>query len=182
VTEHATVIQVPHVVALHVWPSNQTHPVPVPALECDWAGPQGDRHYGLTMLSDARQKAAFPRGTEIRNHRQVSIVDISELSAIAINMGLTHLEPGTIADNIATAGIPELTQLPPLTRLIFQGGVVIMTGGENLPCTIAGALVADHYGSRPESFPAAAMGLRGITGWIEHPGTIRAGEAVQVLR
>lgn len=171
----------PHVAALHVWPADCTHPVAVDDLTCDWAGPVGDRHYGLTMLSDTRQKAAFPRGTEIRNHRQVSIVDISELSAIAANMGLAHLEPGDIADNIATSGIPHLTQLPPLTRLIFEGGVVIMTGGENLPCTIAGALVSDHYDTRPEAFPAAAMGLRGITGWIEHPGIIHAGEGIRLL-
>jgi hypothetical protein len=36
------------------------------------------------------------------------------------------------------------------------------------------------YGSRPESFPKAAWGLRGVTGWIEHPGTVRPGDAVTV--
>lgn len=169
------------VVAVHVWPSDKPHPIRVDALECDWAGPIGDRHYGLTMRSDARQHAAFPRGTEIRNHRQLSIIDVSELSIIAATLGLDEIAPGVIADNITTTGIPHLTSLPMLTRLLFAGGVVVMTGGANLPCTVAGSLVFDHYGTRPESFPSAALGRRGITGWIERPGTIIPGEGIRVL-
>lgn len=166
---------------MHVWPADHASPVEVEALVCDWGGPIGDRHYGLTMRSDVRQKSVFPRGTEIRNHRQLSIVDVSELTDIAASMGIERIAPGVIADNIATTGIPSLTSMPPLTRLVFDGGVVIMTGGENLPCTVAGRLVSERYGTRPESFPSAALGLRGITGWIEHPGTIRPGEAIRVV-
>ena len=133
------------------------------------------------MSSDVRQKEVFSRGTEIRNHRQVSIVDATELAAIAHALGLPALEPGTIADNICTEGIDDLTSLPPLTRLVFEGGAVLLTGGRNMPCTIAGGLVADRYGTRPEHFPKAAMGLRGITGWVEHPGIIRPGTLLTVV-
>ncbi len=108
-------------------------------------------------------------------------MDTDELSTIATALHIDEIAPGVIADNITTTGIPHLTSLPPLTRLVFDGGVVIMTGGENLPRTIAGRLVSERYGTRPESFPSAALGLRGITGWIEHPGTIRPGEAIRVL-
>ena len=168
------------VVGTHLWPTQSPAPIPCAELVLDWGGPVGDRHHGLTMSSDTRQAQVYPRGTTIRNHRQVSIVDLGELSAIAVNLGLERLDPGVIADNICTSGITDLTALPPMTRLVFSGGAVLMLGGENLPCVIAGALVHDRYGTAAESFPKAAMGLRGVTGWVEHPGTVRPGDDVTV--
>lgn len=169
------------VVAVHVWPPGADAPQRVDELVLDWGGPVGDRHHGLTMSSDVRQKEVFARGTEIRNHRQLSIVDAGELAEIAVNLGLPALSPGTVADNICTEGIGDLTSLAPLSRLVFEDGAVILTGGVNLPCTIAGGLVGDRYGTRPEAFPKAAMGLRGITGWVERPGVIRPGSALIVV-
>ena len=166
------------VTAVHVWPDDCAVPVITKALELDWGGAVGDRHHGLTMSSNTRQAAVFPRGTTIRNHRQLSIVDEAELAVIAVNLGLPTLAAGVIADNICTSGIPNLTQLPPMTRLIFEGGAVVMVGGENLPCVIAGGLVHDAYGTRAESFPKAAMGLRGVTGWVDHPGVVRPGDSI----
>lgn len=168
------------IVGTHIWPADAKTPLKVDELELDWGGPIGDRHYGLQMKSDARQASVYPRGTEIRNHRQVSIVDVAELAQIAAVLGTPVLPAGLIADNICTDGIDNLTQLPRMTRLIFDGGAVIMLGGENLPCTIAGALVGDLFGTKPESFPKAAMGLRGVTGWVEHPGIITPGSKVEV--
>ena len=169
------------VVGLHVWPADADAPTPVDELVLDWGGPVGDRHHGETMLSDTRQKSVFDRGTRIRNHRQVSIVDTGELARIAAAMGIPAIAPGLIADNVCTEGLGDLTSLPPMTRLVFDGGVVLMTGGENFPCTVAGALVQAVHRTRPEAFPKAAMGLRGVTGWVEHPGTIRPGEGLQVV-
>jgi hypothetical protein len=166
------------VVATHVWPATAEVPIPTAELALDWGGPVGDRHCGLTMSSDARQKPVFERGTEIKNHRQVSIVDVAELATIAANLGIETIDPGIIADNICTSGLPELTALPPMTRLVFSSGAVLLTGGENTPCTIAGRMVAATYGARAEAFPKAAMGLRGITGWVEHPGIVRAGDSI----
>ena len=170
------------VVGLHVWPAGADVPVAVDELVLDWGGPVGDRHHGETMLSDTRQKSVYERGTRIRNHRQVSLVDLTELACIATALGVPALEPGLIADNICTDGIDDLTSLPRMTRLMFEGGAVLMLGGENFPCVIAGGLVAAVHGTRPEAFPKAAMGLRGVTGWVEHPGTIRPGEGLQVIR
>ncbi|MFM8894584.1 MAG: MOSC domain-containing protein [Actinomycetales bacterium] len=168
------------VVATHLWPAEAPAPESCEELTLDWGGPVGDRHHGLTMASDTRQADVFPRGTTIRNHRQASVVDIGELATIAVNLGLERLDPGVIADNICTSGIPELTSLPPMTRLVFGSGAVLMLGGENLPCVIAGGFVHERYGVRAESFPKAAMGLRGVTGWVEHPGVVRAGDQITV--
>lgn len=169
------------VVAVHIWPPGADVPETVEELRLDWGGAIGDRHHGVTMSSDTRQKEVFARGTEIRNHRQVSIVDLAELAAIAQGLGIQALAPGTIADNICTEGLTGLTSLAPLSRLVFASGAVLMTGGFNTPCTIAGRMVAARYGTAPERFPKAAWDLRGITGWVERPGPIRPGDSVRVV-
>ena len=169
------------VVSVHIWPAGAGTPVSVDELELDWGGAVGDRPHGVTMSSDTRQKEVFSRGTEIRNHRQLSIVDTEELAAIAERLGIDTLAPGTIADNICTEGLPGLTGLAPLSRLVFASGAVLMTGGFNAPCTIAGRMVQDRYGSPAERFPKAAWDLRGITAWVERPGPIRPGDSVRVV-
>jgi MOSC domain-containing protein YiiM len=166
------------VVATHVWPISAELPLPRDELLLDWGGPVGDRHHGETMLSNTRQRHVFERGTEIRNHRQLSLVDSAELADIAAHMGIDGISPGLIADNICTDGIPELTSLPRMTRMVFSSGAVIMLGGENNPCTIAGAMVGRVHGTSAEAFPKAAIHRRGVTGWVEHPGVIRIGDGI----
>ncbi len=169
------------VVATHVWPAGVEVPQPRDVLDLDWGGPVGDRHHGTTMRSDSRQRPTFERGTEIWNARQVSLVDAAEQDEIAAELGIAKLAPGVIADNICTAGIPGLTALPPLTRLVFASTAVLLVGGENAPCTIAGSMVAARYGTDPEAFPKAAIHRRGITAWVEHPGTVQAGDVIEVF-
>jgi len=170
----------PRVLATHVWPSTDPEPSAVGALELDWGGPVGDRHHGETMASDTRQAKVFAKGTTIRNHRQLSLVDAAELAMIAEALGIEHIAAGVIAENICTEGLPELTAMPRMTRLIFPSGATIMLGGANAPCTIAGGMVARAYGSRPEAFPKAAIGRRGVTGWVERPGVVRPGDPITV--
>jgi MOSC domain-containing protein YiiM len=133
------------------------------------------------MQSNSREMHAFKRGTTIVNYRQISIVDRAELHQIAQRLDLEEILPGTIADNICTEGLPDLTALPLMTRLMFPSGASIMTGGENNPCTIAGGMVQARYGTLPHKFPKAAIHLRGITGWVERPGVIRVGDLIEVV-
>ena len=168
------------VVATHLWPPDQSTAVQVDALMLDWGGPVGDRHHGLTARSDTRQREHYERGTEIRNHRQVSIVSAEEMAAVAVAMGIPGIGPGLIADNLYVTGVPELTALPRMTRLVFEGSAVLMLGGENGPCTISGALIEAVHGTAPSAFPKAALHRRGVTGWVEHPGTINAGATFEV--
>ena len=171
----------PQVVALHVWSLDLEMPTPVNSIKLEFAGIPGDRHFGSTMLTGAREKHAFERGTEISNYRQISIVDRAELEKVAANLGIDELAAGTIADNICTEGLPNLTALPLMSRLVFPSGASIMTGGANAPCTIAGAMVESVYGTAPHRFPKAAMHLRGITGWVERPGVINTGDPITVV-
>lgn len=168
------------VLGLHVWPADVDVPVPVDPLVLDWGGPVGDRHHGLTMRSDSRQRPHYERGTEIRNHRQVSVVEEAELAEVAARLGVDRLAPGLIADNVYLSGAGDLTALPPMTRLVFEGGAVLVLGGENMPCTIAGAMVQAVHGTAPSAFPRAAILKRGVTGWVEHPGEVRVGARVEI--
>ncbi len=169
------------IAALHVWSLDLEMPTPVNSIHLEFAGIPGDRHFGSTMLANARERHAFEGGTEISNYRQISIVDLAQLALIADNLGIKNLAPGTIADNICTEGFPDLTALPLMSRLMFPSGASIMTGGANAPCAIAGAMVESVYGTKPHSFPKAAMHLRGITGWVERPGLINAGDPITVV-
>lgn len=168
------------VLGTHIWPAGLDVPVAVDPLVLDWGGPIGDRHHGVTMQSDTRQKWLYPKGTEISNYRQLSIVSAEELAQVAASLGVAELGPGLIADNLYLSGVPMLTTLAPMTRLVFSGGPVVLLGGENDPCTLAGKLVGDVHGTKAHAFPKAAMHKRGVVGWIERPGEIRPGDTFTV--
>lgn len=148
----------------------------------DFAGFEGDLHGGLTMLSGGRTPH-FPRGTEIRNTRQVSIVSGAELQRIAAQAGLPRLLPEWFGANLLVEGIPNLTYLPPSTRLFFPQDAVLVVEGENRPCSSLAGVIQGQY---PEiaglaaRFLAAARGQRGIVAWVERPGVIREGDRVRV--
>lgn len=168
------------VVATHVWPDGEPVPLAVDRLVLDWGGPVGDRHHGLTMKSDSRQRRHYERGTEIRNHRQVTIVAAEEMAVVAEAMGIPDIAPGLVADNLYVTGVPDLTSVPRMTRMVFAEGAVLMLGGPNGPCTIAGALIEAVHGTAPSAFPKAALGRRGLAAWVEHPGVVRPGEGFEL--
>ena len=153
-----------------------------PEVRVTFAGFEGDRHAGITMRSDGRTPF-YPRGTEIRNLRQVSLVSIEELAEIAALMRLPGIEPEWLGANLALVGLERLTYLPPFTRLFFAADAVLVVVGENLPCLVAGRVIQSHYPDQPglaEQFTKAALHRRGVTAWVERPGIIRAGEAVGI--
>jgi MOSC domain-containing protein YiiM len=148
-------------------------------VQVSFAGFEGDRHAGLTMRSGGRTPH-YPRGTEIRNSRQVSIVSLEELMAIAAEMNLPRLLPEWLGANLCLSGIPRLTHLPTGTHLFFSGGAVLVVEGENRPCSSAGKIIEAHspgHEGAAERFPKAGMGQRGVVAWVEKPGTIRPGES-----
>lgn len=154
--------------------------VAVGSLELTFEGIPGDRHAGMTRKSGGREPW-YPRGTEMCNERQVSILSGVELSRIADLMELDEIRPEWIGGNIILSGIANLTRLPPRTRLVFESGTVIRIDGDNLPCRFAGEAIASNYPDREGLdllFPKKARGLRGLVGYIEKPGVIAPGEAV----
>lgn len=149
-------------------------------VQADFSGFQGDRHAGLTRRSDSRTPQ-YPRGTEIRNDRQVSIVSVEDLAAAARKMQMHALEAEWLGANLLIEGIPNLSRLPPNTRLYFSGGAALVISGENHPCRVAGRAIEDQSGmaGAVDLFPKAARGLRGVVAVVELPGIIAAGETVR---
>jgi MOSC domain len=150
------------------------------AVNATFAGFEGDKHAGLIRKSDSRTPH-YPRGTEIRNDRQVSIVSLEELGQIASKMSLAEILPEWLGANMLIKGIPNLTLLPPSTRLYFSGGAVLVVQAENLPCQNPGKVIQEHYQNLdlPELFSRFALHLRGLVACVEKPAVIYEGEAVR---
>lgn len=151
-------------------------------LQVGFEGIVQDYHAGHTRKSGGREPW-YPRGTEIRNERQISIVAADELAMAAKEMGIDRIEPGWIGANLVIEGIPLLSMLPPRTQLFFEGGVTLRIDGDNGPCKIAGAQIAKNFPDMDQTalalgFVSAAKRRRGVVAWVEKPGTISAGEAV----
>ncbi|WP_269930417.1 MOSC domain-containing protein [Aminobacter sp. HY435] len=154
------------------------------ALPLTFEGIDGDFHAGHTRRSGGREPW-YPRGTEMRNERQLSIVAPDELAIVAERMGLAEIKPEWIGANLLLDGVPMLSMLPAGTMLFFKGGVTIKIDGQNAPCRIAGRSIAEHAGMADHEagsllFPKVAKRLRGLVGWVEKPGVISAGEEVSV--
>ncbi|MCK0196801.1 molybdenum cofactor sulfurase [Ancylobacter sp. 6x-1] len=157
-----------------------TRPVARCALTLEGIG--GDRHAGFSRGADARVPW-FPRGTPIRNSRQISIVAPDELAAIAQGLAIPVVEAEWLGANLVLEGVPDLTLLPPGTRLHMAGGATLAVEGENAPCRHAGRAVAAHHPARSGldlDFVKAAVGLRGLVAWVERAGEIEAGTQVEV--
>jgi MOSC domain-containing protein YiiM len=151
-------------------------------IELTWEGIVGEKHYGLTMQANSAQKP-HPKGTEIRNVRQVAIMSVEEMEQIAKNMDLPEVKGEWVGANIVVSGVPDLTQLPPGTRFYFEGGASVVVEGANAPCTTAGGSLQEQYPDKPgitSGFPKQAIGKRGLVGWVERPGVIKQGESVMV--
>lgn len=156
----------------------------VHALDFGLDGIAGDLHAGPTRRSGGREPW-YPRGTEMRNERQLSIVAADELAVVAQRMGLAEIRPEWVGANLLLGGVPRLSMLPAGTLLFFAGGATVKVDAQNGPCRIAGRLVAQRAGMADVEagalqFPRAAKRLRGLVAWIEKPATVGRGEAVSV--
>lgn len=153
----------------------------VEVIELELGGIPGDRHFGQTRKSGSREPW-YPRGTEIRSGREVTVVCVEDLAEIAVRLGLEHLPAGWIGANLVIEGVPRLTFLPAGTRLFLEGGGVLVVEAVNNPCRIAGKVIAREAGRGDLElmFPKVAVGLRGVVASVERPGTVSAGTEVEV--
>ncbi len=170
--------------ALYLAPSDHFETCPVDELRLGFDGISGDFHAGSTRRSGGREPW-YPRGTEMRNERQLSVVAADELAVVAERMGLAEIKPEWIGANLLIEGVPRLSMLPAGTLLFFKGGVTIKVDAQNGPCRISGRSIAENAGMADVEagallFPKAAKRLRGLVAWVEKPGTIRAGEEISV--
>jgi len=150
-------------------------------LTLTFDGIPGDFHAGPTRKSGGREPW-YPRGTEMRNERQVSILAPDELETVARRLDVPELKPEWIGGNLLLEGISNLTMLPPRTLLFFENGVTIKIDGDNGPCRASGRAIAAQFDGRDDietEFSKQAKHLRGLVAWVEKPGTISIGEGFE---
>ncbi|TPN78393.1 MOSC domain-containing protein [Mesorhizobium sp. CU2] len=172
------------VAALYAAPFDRFETGPVEELHLSFDGIPGDFHAGATRRSGGREPW-YPRGTEMRNERQLSLVAADELATVAALMGLDEIKPEWIGANLLVEGVPHLSMLPAGSLLFFKGGVTLKIDGQNKPCRIAGQSIAEHVRAADRDatallFPKVAKRLRGLVAWVEKPGIVRAGEEISV--
>lgn len=150
------------------------------AVEISFAGVVGEAHAGLTRPSCSRVLAQHPRGTEIRNVRQFSILSAEELSEIAEAMGLARIDPAWLGASMVLEGLPDFSHLPPSSRLQGPDGVTLVVDMENRPCQLPAKVIeaaAPGHGAR---FRRAALGRRGVTAWVEREGRLQLGDRLRL--
>lgn len=153
----------------------------VDEIDVTYEGFEGEAHGGLTRPSCSRVLRQYgTRGTEIRNARQISILSTEELDEIAKALDIPVVRPEWVGANLVLRGIPQLSQLPPSSRLIFEGGASVVIDIENGPCRFPGDVIEQHHPGKGRAFPKAARGLRGVVGWVEKTGKLRNGERARL--
>ena len=154
---------------------------PTGEMQLALSGPVGDCHTGETRQSDSRTLALYPRGLDIRNVRQLTLLSLEELQTLATELGIERVEPSWLGANIVFSGIRDLTFLPPSTRLQFPSGATIVVDMENYPCSQIAAAVGQHHREVEKQVVKKSMHKRGLTAWVEREGTIRVGDEVVVF-
>ncbi len=162
-----------------------TRPVPEARLDLEGfvlPGLSIERHRGMARAADARVPW-YPRGTPIRNSRQVSIVSSAELAEIARALDIPEVRPEWLGANLVVDGIESLSMLPRGSRLFFPGDAVVAVEDQNVPCRGPGRVIAAQHPGRAHldlDFVNVARRLRGLVAWVERAGTVKAGDAVEI--
>ncbi|MEL6648651.1 MAG: MOSC domain-containing protein [Pseudomonadota bacterium] len=151
---------------------------PESSIAFDFAGPVGEAHGGLTRPSCSRVLTQYPRGTEIKNTRQICIVSEEEMAAVAAQIGVDEFNPAWAGANVVIRGIPDFTHIPPSSRLQGAEGCTFTVDMENLPCMLPAPVIEEDAPGHGQAFKRAAKNRRGITAWVERPGSLRLGEAI----
>ncbi|MCB2130631.1 MAG: MOSC domain-containing protein [Rhodobacteraceae bacterium] len=143
-------------------------------------GISGDVHQGTTRSSCSRVTMLYPLETTIRNTRQITILSREELDIIAAAMSMDTVAPELLGANMVLDGIPDLTHLPPSSRLQTASGTTLVIDRINLPCNIPARAIEKAHPGKGKSFKASAKGRRGVTAWVEREGTIALGDELRL--
>lgn len=150
-------------------------------LDLRFGGAVGEVHAGVTRPACARVAQLHPRGTEIANVRQLTILSAEELDAIARDMGCGALDPAWLGASVVVSGVPDLSHLSPASRLQAPGGATLVVDMLNRPCNFPALTIAAAVDGSGQRFEIAARGRRGVTAWVERPGALRIGDRLKLF-
>lgn len=145
-----------------------------------FAGPEGEAHGGINRPACSRVAALYKRDHPIRNTRQFAVMAAEDLAQIAAKMGLDSLDPALLGTSLVIAGIPDFSHLPPSSRLQAEGGATLVVDMENRPCTLPARPIENCHPGFGKHFKPAAIGLRGLTAWVEAEGMLRVGAKMRL--
>jgi MOSC domain len=171
-----------------VWLGYQPVPVeklvitakPLEVMPLSFAGFDGEVHAGVTRPSCSRVMKQHPRNTLIRNVRQLCVVSAEEMDEVARELGLVAMDYSWVGASLVLEGIPDLTHLPPSSRLQGPDGVTLVVDMENLPCQEPAVTIEKALPGQGKGFKSAAEGKRGVTAWVEREGVLRLGDEVRL--
>lgn len=144
-------------------------------------GFEGEDHGGATRPCCVRFSMLHDRNTEIRNFRQLSILSHEEMAEIAEGMELDDVDPQWIGANLIVRGIPDLSHLPPGSRLQGPDGTTLYIDLENGPCVYPGKEIEAERPGHGKAFKPSAMNRRGVTACVERGGTLQVGEQMELF-
>ncbi len=154
--------------------------VPLESVFASYEGFAGDVHAGLVRASCVRVTSQYARGTQIRNVRQLSILSAEEMAQIATAIGLEALDPAHLGASMVLAGLPDLTHIPPNSRLQATSGATFTIDMENRPCVLPGREIEKDAPGHGPAFKAAAKNRRGVTAWVEREGQVSLGDVLRL--
>ena len=149
----------------------------VPEAGVTFEGFEGDRHAGLTMRTGGRHPH-YPRGTEIRNTRQISNRVSRRDGRSRLRARRAGAVPGVAWREPSAERIPALLTLPPAPGCTFHTARCWWLRAKIIPAPKR----ADRSSRRIRTsrgwrvFPKAALHRRGVVAWVERPGTIMPGD------
>ncbi len=148
--------------------------------ELTFSGIAGEAHGGETRPSCGRVIDQFPRGTIIRNVRQLSVVSAEELAEIASGIGVSEMDPAWVGASLVLEGVPDFTHIPPSSRLQAPSGATLVVDMENLPCHLPAPVIDEDAPGHGRPFKQAAKDKRGVTAWVECEGLIAIGDKLRL--
>ena len=148
------------------------------ALDLTFEGVAGAFHAGLTRASCSRVKSQYAKGTPIKNERQLSIMSQEEIDRIAAAMGVETLDPSRLGATMVIKGIPDLTHVPPSSRLQAPSGATLTVDMENRPCVFPAKSLTKDHGDAAKAFKPAAKNLRGVCAWVAAQGRVAVGDTL----
>ena len=155
--------------------------VPVAEMPLTFAGYARESHGGETRPSCSRVLAQHPRGTTIRNTRQLCLVSAEEMAEVAAALDLAaEWDHAWVGASLVLEGIPDFTHLPPSSRLQGPDGVTLVVDMINHPCQEPAVTIARATGGKGKAFKTAARGKRGVTAWVEREGRLRLGDEMRL--
>jgi hypothetical protein len=161
-------------------PDQGIQSAPMQTLVLTFDGPDGEAHGGATRPSCSRVLSQHPRGTEIRNVRQLSVVSQEELDIIADKIGLDAIDPAWLGATVVVRGIPDFSHVPPSSRLQSDDGTTLAIDMQNRPCHLPAKVISAVSETAAKAFKTAAMGRRGVTAWVERPGALAIGNRMRL--